>query len=170
MCKQLKHTLKMAELTAKSPSSDTPECCLVPCPAQPLGAAAQGETSSVQTKASSAHCLNHSLTFGVSVSQRAKFWQTAQTGLSALIHTVAPFLAPNSQQRLPNTRDSSTGHKLMLQLSQDTVHGVSSKTCKSSFLLQPVNSSPETLAHATDSSKAVISSQQARQTSGTATF
>lgn len=44
----------MAELTAQGPSSDTPECCPVPCPAQPLGAAAQGETWG-----SIAQCLNH---------------------------------------------------------------------------------------------------------------
>lgn len=107
------------------------------------------------------------LNFGVSVSQTAGFWQFRQVSLhwsKLLLPAWLP--APSRDFPVQGTAALATNwcHKF-------SVHGpwCSSKTCKSNFLLQPVNSSPETQAHATDSSKAVIS-QQARQTSGTATF
>lgn len=159
----------MAALTAKGPSCDTPGCCHVPCPARPLGATAQGETSSVQTKASNARCLNHRASTLECLYLRKQGFDSSDRFI-CIDPSCCSYLAPESQQRLPNTRDGSTGQKLVPQLSHYKVHCVSSKTWKNRFLLQPVNSSPETLAHVSSSSKAVISSQQVSQTSDTAVF
>lgn len=156
----------MAELTAQGPSSDTPECCPVPCPAQPLGAAAQGETWG-----SNAQCLNHRASALESLCLREEGFdrQVRQIYLhwSKLLF---PAWLPALSRDYPVQG--------MAALATNWCHSClttwpivsAQKTCKCSFLLQPVNSSSETLAHATSSSKAVISSQQARQTSGTAMF
>lgn len=155
----------MAELRAKGPTL-TPLSAVLSCTA--FGAA-QSDTSSVQTEASIAQCLNHRASALGCLYLREQVLDSSDRFICTDPSCCS---LPGSQLSAEITQDKGGQHWPQTDATSVSARGplCQPKTCKSSFLLQPVNSSPETLAHATSSSRPVISSQQARQTSETAVF
>lgn len=165
-CKQLKPTLKYGWIVSQGSQLWHPWVlsCALSCTAS--GCCSSGWNIFSPDK--SQHCPvpePQSLSFGVPVSQIRVLTDNSDRFICIDPSYCSP---PGSQLSAEVSQYKGWQHWPQSDATSVSVHCVSSKTCKSCFLLQTVNLSSETLAHARSSSKAAISSQQARQTSGTA--